>query len=155
MLFLLITAFLVLRWLIIKQSKISFKEAMDLTDLPVITFYNNGKKANFLLDTGSNCSYVTESSLSQYQYTKLNIKQSVFGLEGVDHYGHLCNLDIYYQNIPFNNDFLIADLEATFNRIKSESGVQLNGILGNDFFKKYKYVLDFENLTAYQKKWKM
>ena len=37
-----------------KSSEISFREAMDLAELPVITFYNGDKKINFLLDTGSN-----------------------------------------------------------------------------------------------------
>ena len=39
-----------------KSSEISFREAMDLAELPVITFYNGDKKINFLLDTGSNIS---------------------------------------------------------------------------------------------------
>ena len=36
-----------------KNSEISFREAMDLAELPVITFYNGDRKINFLLDTGS------------------------------------------------------------------------------------------------------
>ena len=43
------------------NSKISFKEAMDLVELPVVTFYNGDTKLNFLLDTGSNVSYINNS----------------------------------------------------------------------------------------------
>ena len=46
---------------------------------------------------------------------------------------------------------MISDLDKPFNNIKKESGVTIHGILGNNFFKKYKYVLDFDKLIAYSK----
>ena len=36
------------------RKKISFKEALSLTELPVVTFIGKGKKLNFLIDTGAN-----------------------------------------------------------------------------------------------------
>nr|HPQ79972.1 hypothetical protein [Candidatus Dojkabacteria bacterium] len=38
-------------------EKLSFRESVDLTGNPIIVFYNNGRKLNFLLDTGANTSY--------------------------------------------------------------------------------------------------
>ena len=46
-----------------KRVNMSFKEAMDLVELPVVTFYNGDKKLNFLLDTGSNISQINSSIL--------------------------------------------------------------------------------------------
>ena len=43
------------------EPHMSFKESMDLVELPIITFYNNGKKLNFLLDTGANNSIINLS----------------------------------------------------------------------------------------------
>ena len=43
------------------RKKISFKEALDLTELPVVTFIGKGKKLNFLIDTGANNSILNES----------------------------------------------------------------------------------------------
>jgi hypothetical protein len=43
------------------RKKISFKEALDLTELPVITFIGKEKKLNFLIDTGANNSILNES----------------------------------------------------------------------------------------------
>ena len=44
-------------------TTISFKEAMDLVELPIITFYNCNTKLNFLLDTGSNNSHINKKML--------------------------------------------------------------------------------------------
>ena len=41
----------------------SFKEAMDLVELPVVTFYNGDKKLNFLLDTGSNMCVINSRNI--------------------------------------------------------------------------------------------
>ena len=41
-------------------GKISFRESMDLVQLPIVTFMNNGKKLNFLLDTGASYSSINE-----------------------------------------------------------------------------------------------
>ena len=61
-----------IREIVVKnRSKISFMESMNLTDLPVITFTNNDTKLNFLLDTGSDSSYINNSILNNIQHTKL------------------------------------------------------------------------------------
>ena len=52
-------------------NKISFKETLDLTDLPIVTFEQNGNKINFLLDTGANRSVINKAILSNYTYTFL------------------------------------------------------------------------------------
>ena len=48
------------------NSQMSFRESMDLTDLPVVTFYQGNKKVNFLLDTGSNDSIINEEAVKNY-----------------------------------------------------------------------------------------
>ena len=40
-----------------------FKTSIELTGLPIIVFYQNNKKYNFLLDTGSNVSYINKSDI--------------------------------------------------------------------------------------------
>ena len=46
-----------------KKVKMSFKESMNLTELPIVTFYNGTNKLNFLLDTGSNLCVINSNSL--------------------------------------------------------------------------------------------
>lgn len=133
------------------NSKISFKEAMDLTELPVVTFYNGDKKLNFLLDTGSNVSHINSSIINLLDHTKTNQKTDTIGMEGNKVSNDICKMTIYYKNQKFEEDFIISDLNDAFDIIKQEDGVQIHGILGSKFFEKYKYILDFKELTAYIK----
>lgn len=133
------------------KSKISFKESMDLTELPVITFINNNVKLNFLLDTGSNNSFINKSILNMLDYKELNGASNIIGFDGNKIKNSICKMKIEYKDYIFDTTFNIADLDASFNVIKQEDGVQLHGILGSLFFQKYKYVLDFQSLIAYMK----
>ena len=133
------------------NSKISFKEAMDLVELPVITFYNNNKKLNFLLDTGSNVSYINKSIIHLLVYETTDKRMDTIGVEGNKINNQFCKMSVTYKNRVFDEEFSIADLDGAFDVVKQESGVQIHGILGSKFFEKYKYVIDFKELTAYIK----
>ena len=131
------------------NSKISFKEAMDLVELPVVTFYNGDKKLNFLLDTGSNVSYINSSIIPLLVHEKTDKEMNTIGIEGNKVSNQFCKMSVTYKNQVFEEEFSIADLNEAFSVVKQESGVQIHGILGSKFFERYKYVLDFKELIAY------
>lgn len=133
------------------NSKISFKEAMDLVELPVVTFYNCDTKLNFLLDTGSNVSYINSSIIPLLVHEKTDKEMNTIGIEGNKVSNQFCKMSVTYKNQVFEEEFSIADLDEAFGVVKQESGVQIHGILGSKFFERYKYVLDFKELTAYIK----
>lgn len=133
------------------DSKISFRESMDLTELPIVTFYNGDKKLNFLLDTGSNVSHINSSVIHLLDHTKTDQKTDTIGMEGNKVSNDICKMTVYYRNQRFEEDFIISDLNDAFDIIKQENGVQIHGILGSKFFEKYRYVLDFSELIAYIK----
>ena len=66
----------------VKKFKISFKEALDLCDLPVITLYQNGKRYNFLLDTGSNRSHISVEYIDELKIKYAKSSTQVSGIEG-------------------------------------------------------------------------
>ena len=133
------------------NSKISFKEAMDLVELPVVTFYNGDTKLNFLLDTGSNVSYINNSIIPFLAHEKIGKEMNTIGIEGNKVSNQFCKMSVTYKNQVFEEEFSIANLDEAFDVVKQESGVQIHGILGSKFFEKYKYILDFKELTAYIK----
>lgn len=136
-----------------KRVNMSFKEAMDLVELPVVTFYNGDKKLNFLLDTGSNISQINSSVLPLLDHKKVEEKDmDVTGIEGNKVNTEFCEMTITYKGQEFVGEFCIHDLDDAFAIVKEESGVQIHGILGSLFFQKYKYVFDFASLIAYTKK---
>lgn len=134
-----------------KKVKMSFKESMNLTELPVITFYNESTKLNFLLDTGSNECVINSKIIDSLNYTKLDKKGSVFGMEGNSIDIDYISIDFTYNNKSYSSSFQVVDMQDAFDRVKQESGVTIHGILGNLFFEKYKYILDFKELAAYTK----
>lgn len=135
-----------------RKINISFREAMNLVELPVVTFYNKNKKLNFLLDTGSNYSQINKSVLPLLDYKKIdNQSTDIMGIEGNKFNAEFCELSINYKNKEYTDNFCINELDAVFDTIKQESGVMIHGILGSLFFQKYKYILDFKTLEFYIK----
>lgn len=134
------------------REYISFKESMDLTDLPVITLYNNGKKFNFLLDTGATISVIDSNILDKFNHSKIESTGVLLGMEGNKINVSYVRASLEYKDKTYEEDFQVVDMSASFGEVKAESGVTLSGILGNSFFKKYQYILDFNSLIAYSNK---
>lgn len=134
-----------------ERKKISFKESMDLTDLPVITLYQEDKKFNFLLDTGSNDSIISKPASKSIKGTYVKCKTTIDGL-GRSEVTKACATTLTYKENSFDMECLVSeDITSTFNEIKKVSGVHIHGILGTKFLQKYKYILDFDELVAYKK----
>ena len=135
------------------NSQMSFRESMDLTDLPVVTFYQGNKKVNFLLDTGSNDSIINEEAVKKLklEHEKLDVVSEIYGIGGKTFAPH-AKIAFKYKDLTFKYNFQVVDLSPTFNTIKEQTGVVIHGILGSCVFREYKYILDFNNLVAYSKK---
>lgn len=135
------------------EPHMSFKESMDLVELPIITFYNNGKKLNFLLDTGANNSIINKSVIKDLDYKECTENLDTFGIDGeVKSSMPTCTMEVKYKDNSFEDTFTILNMDSAFRQVKEDSGVQLHGILGSLFFQKYKYVIDFKSLVAYIRK---
>ena len=136
------------------KTKISFKESLDLVELPVITFMNNNKKLNLLIDSGSDISYLCNRVASELNF----ISEEEVGLNimtGVKSMDSVCNevkLNLSFKDNNFVEKFIILpELDNQFDDIKKENGVKIDGILGNSFLSKYKYIIDYKDLSVYMK----
>lgn len=129
----------------------SFKAGFDLTELPVVTFYNGENKLNFLLDTGSNNCIIDSNIIDNIEHTKSDSTSTVFGLEGNKQNANICTITLTYNDNDYTYDYLVVDMKEAFNQMKTDTGVTLHGLLGSNFFNKFKYVLDFNELIAYSK----
>lgn len=133
-------------------DKISFKETLDLTDLPIITFKHKDLKLNFLLDTGATESIINSNVLDYCDYRELQELRNLSGLDGIQRQTNMVKMELSYNSTVYPEDFISTDMSETFGQIKAETGVNLHGILGSNFFQKYKYIIDFDKLVAYSKK---
>jgi predicted aspartyl protease len=135
----------------VKSTALSFKSAMELTNLPVVTFYSGKKKLNMLLDTGSSENIISKEHLASIYYTPTGRKTEIFGKDGIVTTDEVVNTTISYSGLKFDIEVLSTDMKDAFELIKKESGVTIHGILGSGFFTRYKYVLDFDKLMFYKK----
>lgn len=130
-------------------DRMSFRETMDLCELPIVTFMNNGKKLNFLLDTGASKSVIHSGALEGLIYENTNKSGDVYGIDGKRKDASFINMSIEYRGKGYNEEFQSIDMSIPFSNLKADFGVNLHGILSSTFFQKYKYVLNFDELVAY------
>ena len=136
-----------------RKDIMSLKESLDLTGVPIVTFTQDNIKYNFLLDTGSDVSYINSTIVNNIKNEPTN--RSLGGLisaEGLNTKSiTVVKIPFVYKKTAFAEDFAVVDLTDAFAQIKEENGVTLHGILGNTFFTKYGYILDFKELKFYTK----
>lgn len=155
-LFITCAAIITIAALIMKFSKryktaISFRDALDLTGLPVITFSQGKNKLNFLLDTGATNSVINATQLNNIVHTVIEgATCEVYGIEGNTQVVPFVEIK-FTRDINYKGNFQVVDMSAAFDSVKAETGVTIVGILGNDFFQNYKYVLDYNTMIAYSK----
>lgn len=137
-----------------KRDEISIKEAMDLAQIPVVTFQEGDTKLNFLLDSGSTHSYISKSCAKLLVGTPIDIEGFEYTTSiGTDTVSKMIETVLEYKDLKFNTNLLVNDsLDSSFSNVKENCGVQLHGILGSDFLRKHKYVIDFSELIVYHKK---
>lgn len=130
-----------------KNQIIEFKSSFDLTGLPIIVFYQGDKKYNFLIDSGSNITYINQDSDIERQMT--DNKDVFMGANGSDISCQYANINLYRDNAKYEIKIAVANLNNAFAELKSNYGVQLTGIIGCDFMNKYKYCIDFKECIVY------
>lgn len=137
-----------------EKNKISIKESIDLTNLPIITLQEGDLKLNFLLDSGSTNSHISESCAETLLGIPVTINEfNYLTSTGKDTVSKMIESVLKYKNKEFKTNLLVnKGLDSAFLEIKKENGVQLHGILGSDFLREHKYTLDFSKLAVYYKK---
>ena len=121
------------------------------TGLPLIVVKLFGNNICLMLDTGSNRNIIDHRI---YDHFKDKLKQSetsdeVYTLNGAAR-GIKIDVPFCFENHDYQEPFLCTETGDTFDKIFEESGIQIHGILGNHFFLKHNWILDFEKITVYK-----
>lgn len=131
------------------KDKMSFRETMDLTGLPIVTFKQGDKKFNFILDTGAYSSIIDSRVLDNMEYTPLKDTTVGYGIDGKEHLMNTVGVTLTYKDKQYADAFRVLDMSASFDSFKRDYGVNVHGLLSSAFFERYKYVLNYEELAAY------
>lgn len=143
-----------------ENQTISFRETLELTEAPVITFRtrgNDGKdiKLNLLIDTGATDSFFDKSLLPKIHPSVMNKTKSSYEITtaaGTVNASEVISLQFNYDFSTFVETFMILDLTETNDYCKKEHGYTLAGVLGNTFFKATETIIDYEKLKLNIKK---
>lgn len=136
-----------------KKHYMSFMEGLNLTGLPIVTLTNNGHKLNFVLDTGSANSLINKDVLGRISFDNTDYVSNISGIDNkVRKEEVVVKMSLIYKDKITEGLFVVTDLNDVFASIRSETGVQLHGLLGSNFFVDNKYVIDYNEMVAYSKR---
>lgn len=128
---------------------ISIRKALDLTQVPVVKFYDGDMELNFILDSGSSHSHICGSTSRLLNGRPIKVDYTYVTATGSDSNSEMIETVLSYKGRNFPVSLLINnDLDAAFEGIEAEEGVTVDGILGTDFLRKYKCIIDFEELKC-------
>lgn len=124
------------------------------TGLPLIIVEVFNQELCILLDTGSNRNIIDDRVYQHFKeklpaYSKADRlstlqSQAVEGLE--------ITVSFKFESVDYCEPFINTRCIDSFNTIQSESGIQIHGILGSNFFVKHGWVINFDNLKVSVKK---
>lgn len=138
-----------------KIDSVSFRESMDIVELPVLTLDNNGNKYKFIIDSGSNGCHIDKRIMDKLDVedTKETGRSMVAVGSGLmEASKSTAQVKFSLNNCVFSIPFAVEDLSAAFDYIKKTDGMSIHGILGSNFLRANKWVLDFSEYVAYMKK---
>ncbi len=126
-------------------NQISLKNVLKLTHLPIIEVEVLNRHLFFIIDTGSTNSLLDDriaSSLEEViHYTG---KHKLQGIEGNAILSSQGSLPLTFCGKVYQQTLCIMPLQAPFEAIKNDTGIEVHGILGIDFLLANKWVIDFE-----------
>lgn len=135
------------------KYSISFKEGLDLTNIPIVTFTDGVTKFNFLIDTGSSESHISSDAAVRLIGTPIDTEYSFRTSTEPDSISKKIDTILYYKDKEYKIElFVNKPLSESFRAIKQETGVQIHGILGCDFLNQYNYIIDFKRFIICSKK---
>ena len=130
---------------------ISLHKGFTSPNIPIVTFYQEEKELNFIIDTGSDDNVISNEALNDIQYEMLEHQGTLAGVGGI-YEVKACNVSFTHENESFTAKFLISDtLKDAFDNIRKVHAISLHGMLGSKFLREKGMVLDFKNLMAYNK----
>lgn len=147
-------------WLVVNyrthriKTKVSFKNSIDKSALVIIPLKNNGKKLNFVVDSGSTCNVLNLKALDGLDIEHLNF--DVSKIESISVSGRMdtqkvISMKLENEQEVFFETFFVMDITDSLEWSKEEYGEEVHGILGVDFLTHYGKVLDFDNCIIYSR----
>lgn len=124
-----------------------FQKPFEMTKFPMIVLFHEGKRLNFIIDTGCTKSLISDSAIDLSPYETIDEVNS-WGVDGIKTVCPVKRITLSYGDLELPFDFSVRDI-TSINKTTQKHGVTAHGLIGSDFLAKYKYVLDFKKCLVY------
>jgi hypothetical protein len=131
-----------------------FKTKISKTGLVYVPFTCNGKELNFLLDTGSTISYIDAQTAVELGCKFKRCSEVVTGLGGDQEITEYCEIKLETPTTVTEIELPLANFKYAFSQVEEESGIEIHGLLGNNFLLASKYVIDYDKMMVFKPKHK-
>lgn len=126
----------------------SFEDTMDIHKIPIVSFEHKGNIVNFVIDSGASHSIINTNSLQTFDYKPIeNASAKVYGIDGNRIQTTMAHVELIKNNYKFIDVFQIMPVPA-LDIMKTKKGLEVHGILGSRFLKKYQFLINYKHLKA-------
>lgn len=129
--------------------------------MPLILMKIKGVNLTTLVDTGSNCSYITRKVLDDMLEAKspnlvkvYDVKTSSDTTNGSWAVTQLAIIKFRLGRTVYEHKFRVMDCSHGFDQVEKRYNVQLHILLGSDFLVEHKMVVDIPGQALYTKRLK-
>lgn len=129
-----------------KVKKIPFTTC-GTNKTPIIKVNQGNTIFNFIIDTGSSISAIDKKYIPDLLALKLNKTTEVIGIEGNPEKVSFYEIDFECNNHLYTHNVIAKSFGNAFDPFLQEYNIVIHGMLGSDFFTKYKFIVDFKTQT--------
>ena len=135
-----------------KGEFVNVKSSIETLRIPIINAEIEGKKYNFIVDSGSDRSLIFKSILDSVKdktYLEKGIR--VTTINDKTDVNPVCRVSLSIKNNVLSDDFIELKDSVSFTAIENTYGIKIDGILGGTFLIKNKWIIDYDNLVVWIK----
>lgn len=131
------------------QDQYEFVDVVAMQHQPIVKGTLNGKKAYFLLDTGSDVTLINKSDAKRFgflyrdRYDLREYKLSGLGKSSTELLG-IYDLELQLGSQKIKDIFLAYDITNIVNSLHAGHALHINGIIGSKALRRYGFVIDYD-----------
>lgn len=128
----------------------SFEDTIGIVKVPVVSFEHNGKTVNFIIDSGASHSIIDSACIDEFEYKPIESANStsVRGINGDKVKTALAYVELTSEGHTFSDVFQVCPV-PTLKWQEEKYGIHISGLLGSQFLKKYRFLINYKHLNAY------
>ena len=126
---------------------------LQKTGLPLIVTSGKLKNLCFLIDTGSTHNTLFDFVYEHFkdEFKLLDSSYRTMGIEG--HYKEVPVIEatFNFEGVDYTSTFAVLNASEAIAQVQEETGVQIHGVLGNQFLMENNWIIDFKKCVITNK----